>query len=725
MAPPGRGGDGDRASASTSPTGPLELRWYQIPLSSARAPRTGLFSPRFQASLQRYQQLRQLKHLRVGRPFTLPPPGLLQAAPASPEPPGPRQPRPSAGRRAVAVPRARPPPRCRRRRRRRRRGVGPRPAAAPPCRAKETPGAKGSAASGHRPAGPTRARGGRSSPPEQAVPGPAPVSAGCQLNPVVVLTCPGGDCGHRGAGKPGQARRRLPGMARVQASPEDSEDILIPLRDLLLVGDEPRCPAERSRLDPLANSLDPLVEEQREQRQAAAPRSSPEWVRSDTASPQESPDEDTPLSEEHRLLLARFAVKPGLIPPVHPGEPVFCARPLPAPALDARGLQPQSALEGLFLRASPAGQAAFVREGRLSLLYRCVPACPLPVLRWLFQLTALCPDTANASQALWEINVHRLSTAGEPWCPTVPEIGQAFCRLGANLGALHRLGLLPLELCPADRRCPDLPRSPDRADPKAPGALALATQLGDICKLLALCVVAQPGRYPDRARLALLTLLCFLGLDRALRCQPLPDLQHLLHCLLEGIGDWQEQLPDLCLSLCQLSQHHHNLVAIVRLLPDVTVRGRELRRHLSLCIMARLLGEPLGTVLPGRVQAELRALCHLLALVRPATLQRLVLAECQNEPEDPDQEACYLSHSLLILANAVVGAERLPDEQRGHLEHLCAQLDRQLGAGLREGSGLLFRTQLKGLAALTYVKWQDLLAQCPPWTQPRRGRTEP
>lgn len=36
---------------------------------------------------------------------------------------------------------------------------------------------------------------------------------------------------------------------------------------------------------------------------------------------------------------------------------------------------------------SPACQAAFVRNGGLSLLYRCAPTCPLPVLRWLFQVS--------------------------------------------------------------------------------------------------------------------------------------------------------------------------------------------------------------------------------------------------------------------------------------------------------------------------------------------------
>lgn len=46
-------------------------RWYQIPLSSLRRPKAGLFSCMFQASLQAYQQLRKSKRLKVGRPFSV------------------------------------------------------------------------------------------------------------------------------------------------------------------------------------------------------------------------------------------------------------------------------------------------------------------------------------------------------------------------------------------------------------------------------------------------------------------------------------------------------------------------------------------------------------------------------------------------------------------------------------------------------------------------------
>uniref|UniRef100_A0A663EQK4 Coiled-coil SMC6 And NSE5 INteracting (CANIN) domain-containing protein n=1 Tax=Aquila chrysaetos chrysaetos TaxID=223781 RepID=A0A663EQK4_AQUCH len=376
-------------------------------------------------------------------------------------------------------------------------------------------------------------------------------------------------------------------------------------------------------------------------------------VHVDDASASESPDEDTQLPEEYRYpcqlcpggglggsarcplptrrrpparrdLLAHFTTKPRFIPAVHPGEPVFW-------------------------------DAAFVRNGGLSLLYRCAPTCPLPVLRWLFQVSH------RRKRALWEI---WLSTGGErgPWCPTVQEIGWAFTRLGADLSPLYRQRLLPPELCPTERS----------------------------------------------ARLALITLLSFLGLDRALRCQPLPELQHLLHCLLEGIRDWQEQLPALCLSLCQLSRHHHNLVALLRLLPDLTSRGRYVpARSAATGWDARQSWQRW----PARRPVSRRTLTRRWVLPSMENGRRGCPAPLSVSPRARSHpQACYLSYSLLLLASNVVGSEHPPAEQRGHLEQLCAQLDRHFGRGLREGSGLLFRTQLKGLAALLYVKWQEMLA---------------
>ncbi|NXP14568.1 F178B protein, partial [Thinocorus orbignyianus] len=501
---------GAGAAMAAQPEG---RRWYQIPLSSARVPRSVIFSYGFQAGLRRYQQLRALKHLRVGRPVAPPPPGLLEPCPP----------------------------------------VAPSAADGPP----QTP---------------QRPRASQGSPPCQVT---SETSSRVPVLPAADTASHGGDANrrqHTAAGtvprQEGRSSEGHPlGTAREWVPSTDSEDDeLIPLRDMLLAGDEPPSPADHQQvacpqLNPLANSLESLVQEKREQSQAATLQPDPAGVHTDDDSAWESLEEDTELSEDDRAFLARYTMTPRLIPTIHPGEPVFCTCPGVVPTLDTHGLKPQSTLEGFFLCNSPACQAAFVHDGGLSLLYRCLPTCPLPVLRWLFQvspchqrvspppavppasppplfwqLMTLCPDTTNASQALWEI---WLSTGGEPWCPTLQEISEAFAHLGADLRPLCHQHLLPPELCPPDRSLD--PSFSLTGTLSAITTLALVTRLSDICKFLALCVVTQPCRYPDGARLALVTLLCFLSLDQALRCQPLPELQHLLHCLLEGMQDWQGQ----------------------------------------------------------------------------------------------------------------------------------------------------------------------------------------
>ncbi|NXX51336.1 F178B protein, partial [Tricholaema leucomelas] len=466
-------GSGSGSAMAPRPEG---LRWYQIPLSSARIPRSGLFSYSFQDGLQRYQRLRAEKHLRVGCPIAPPPPGLLQPWPPAPSSPG-------------------SPPRA-----------------------------------SLRPRGTARAQGERSPAPWVRARG-----AGTFLSdPQSPKGAPGAPLTFCEGHQVGTAR----GCLCVPDSEEEEEE-LIPLRDLL-AGAEPPSPAGHQqavcpRRDPLANSLDSLLQEKREQSQADRLQARLAWEQDSAGSASESEEEDSQLPEEHREFLACFPLQSSSIPTLHPGEPIFYAHPVPVPALDANGLQPQSSLERLFLRLSPSCQAALVHAGALSLLYRSVPTCPVPVLRWLFQVSP------------WHRMVSTMPTLTVPsptdklWCPTVQEITQAVTHLGANLSPLLQQRLLPPELCPANARGLEPSCFPRQAISDANSTLALVAQLGDICKFLALCVVTQPCCYGDGARLALLILFSFLGLARALRCHPLPELQHLLHCLLEGIRDWQKQ----------------------------------------------------------------------------------------------------------------------------------------------------------------------------------------
>lgn len=155
-------------------------------------------------------------------------------------------------------------------------------------------------------------------------------------------------------------------------------------------------------------------------------------------------------------------------------------------------------------------------------------------------------------------------------------------------------------------------------------------------QFLILCLLVQPTSYTDASILGLMELLCRAGLDVGLRLLPKTDLQQLLLLLLENIQEWPgkvhslgsatgdalapgaprvgrvslaassgvpgldegpfapsvsrsevkaassssllgasvPQLQPLCCALSWVSDHHHNLLALVQFFLDVTPRGR-------------------------------------------------------------------------------------------------------------------------------------------------------
>uniref|UniRef100_A0A670J7T7 Family with sequence similarity 178 member B n=1 Tax=Podarcis muralis TaxID=64176 RepID=A0A670J7T7_PODMU len=402
---------------------------------------------------------------------------------------------------------------------------------------------------------------------------------------------------------------------------------------------------------------------------------------------------------EKRFLLEQFLVSQATIPAVHPGECIFVLPPYlrTALTLDTVRLKPQNQLERYFFGAPFALQMALLRDGFLGALYHGTCHCPQPLLQWLFQLMSWSPVVSpGAFQTLWEISTPQIASAADKipdlWCPMLKDITQAFYNLGACTSALYLPGLVQPEFRPKDVKVSEhLPGSADTESESLPeGAswqLTLTSVLGDIFKFLTLCVASHPHSYPDRQRLALLVLLCRLGLDKNLRKHPQTGLQQLLVVLFEGIQDWSEKLPELCRSLCHVSQHHHNLVAVVRSFPDTTARGRQLRRNLSLCFITKLLGK-----MQTAVSNELQELVHLLPLMKPALLKQGLQQDqrLQVQPGKNQQE---------VLAEL--------DLER-HLQQLCIQLQQHITTGIREDVGLMYRTELKDLAAQTFLKWEEL-----------------
>ncbi|CAI5783293.1 Hypothetical predicted protein [Podarcis lilfordi] len=513
---------------------------------------------------------------------------------------------------------------------------------------------------------------------------------------------------------------------------EDTDD-LVSLGDLLQMsnsdpGSEDLYTLLSPEPDGYLSSLDKFLEK-REQSRAdeELERSLGEkLLLSNSFSLVEATEENAALSPEaRRFLLEQFLVSQATIPAVHPGECIFVLPPYlrTALTLDTVRLKPQNQLERYFFGAPFALQMALLQDGFLGALYHGTCHCPQPLLQWLFQLMSWSPVVSpGAFQTLWEISAPQIASAAdkipELWCPMLKDITQAFYNLGACTSALYLPGLVQPEFRPKEVKVSEhLPGSADTKSESFPeGAswqLTLTSVLGDIFKFLTLCVASHPHSYPDRQRLALLVLLCRLGLDKNLRKHPQTGLQQLLLVLFEGIQDWSEKLPELCRSLCHVSQHHHNLVAVVRSFPDTTARGRQLRRNLSLCFITKLLGK-----MQTAVSNELQQLVHLLPLMKPALLkqglqqdQRLQVQPGKNQQEvlaELDLEACYLCHSLLTLANVVVGTTAVPLRDQRHLQQLCIQLQQHITTSIQEDAGLMYRTELKDLAAQTFLKWEEL-----------------
>ncbi|KAM7318793.1 hypothetical protein ACRRTK_021905 [Alexandromys fortis] len=342
------------------------------------------------------------------------------------------------------------------------------------------------------------------------------------------------------------------------------------------------------------NNLDYLLREKREQ---AMEQKWEQLLRQDHSKLDSSEgDEDyreAVLTPEHRRLVEKFSISVQFISPVHPGETVFLQRRYPLPCiLDSSSLKPHSQLEELFLRSSLPQQLSFLHQGLLSNLYLHASDYPRPLLQWLFQLLTWPPETSSrAFSLLWDLSIDGLFRQPDEdmhlWCPSLQEVKQVFHSLGAFNPALypqgpyqHRTRVLESEASLDWQETQDPPQE-----------VALDIKLSYIYKFLILCFLVQPRSYTDTSILSLMELLCRAGLDVGLRLLPKTDLQQLLLLLLENIQEWPGKLQALCCSLSWVSDHHHNLLALVQFFLDVTPRGRLLRSQLSLTVIARMLGQ--------------------------------------------------------------------------------------------------------------------------------------
>ncbi|NXA27550.1 SLF2 protein, partial [Ibidorhyncha struthersii] len=443
-----------------------------------------------------------------------------------------------------------------------------------------------------------------------------------------------------------------------------------------------------------------------------------------------SGDED--LSEEHRAFIKKFSVIAHAIPDYHPGEDIFdlstSGKVFNQHNLDLRNFHfiPQNPIEKLLLSSGVTQQLSLAINGFLSSAYSCI-LCPIPILKWLFQMMSVHPDYCVSTQILdrlMEITLKNASISDEqskPWIPSLADVSAVF----VNMGVAFR-SLFPLQhLQPNFNECDILSQMQATVSKQQPrGDLISASSafsslpennLINVIKFLGFCTTVIQGGYTDQEILLLLLLLFKISLEKQLKQIPLIDFQCLFIKLLISIKDWDTKMPELCLAVSELSSHHHNLLWLVQLVPSWIIRGREVRRRLSLVIISKLLNKKhIG--IPDDSDKQMSLLHQYLVYMKPSNLLKKMREGLEQQNANGDhlhteleQEAYYLIYILLHLVSEASFFDVVNSNQRQHLLKLCGALDKHIKCDIREDARLFYRTKVKDLVARIYGKWQDMI----------------
>ncbi|NXL28752.1 SLF2 protein, partial [Glaucidium brasilianum] len=443
-----------------------------------------------------------------------------------------------------------------------------------------------------------------------------------------------------------------------------------------------------------------------------------------------SGDED--LSEEHREFIKRFSVVAHAIPDCHPGEDIFdlstSGKIFNQHNLDLRNFHiiPQNHTEKLLLSSGVTQQLSLAITGFLSSAYSCI-LCPIPILKWLFQMMSVHPDYCVSTQILdrlMEITLKNASISDEqskPWIPSLADVSAVF----VNMGVAFR-SLFPLQhLQPNFKECDILNQMQETMSKQQPRGDLTSTSpvfsslpennLINVIKFLGFCTTVIQGGYTDQEILLLLLLLFKISLEKQLKEIPLIDFQCLSIKLLISIKDWDTKMPELCLAVSELSSHHHNLLWLVQLVPSWIIRGREVRRRLSLVIISKLLNKK-HIEIPDDSDKQMSLLYQFLVYMKPSNLLKKMREGLEQQSANGDhlhtqleQEAYYLIYILLRLVSEASFFDVVNSNQRQHLLKLCGALDKHIKCDIREDARLFYRTKVKDLVARIYGKWQDMI----------------
>ncbi|KAK7901354.1 hypothetical protein WMY93_018123 [Mugilogobius chulae] len=445
-------------------------------------------------------------------------------------------------------------------------------------------------------------------------------------------------------------------------------------------------------------------------------------------------NQEEPLSAEHQEILQRYSLLSSAIREVPPGHEVFnlekFGRIFNQETLQLRqcSLNPKETAQKTLLWSSHAQFKLYVSIGLFQEAYECSP-CPVQITRFLFKMMCVHDDhmlSVKIQQILVDIayiaatQILNGSQTFRVWVPSVADVSLVLMNMGVPLVALFPLEDLQPPFTEGDL-LENVYIKSENPSYQTPSAFP-EHNCNNMFKYLDCCLGLCPRFYSDNELLLLLTALCTVSLESCFILQASFGLEPLFYKLLNNIRRWDDMMPKICKALTSLTDDHHNMCHLVQLLPEHT-RGKNLRRHLSLSMISKLL-DGKCVYKPKTKELQLCDLRLYLWRMKPSSLLSSILRSSNHghtEEEDMvsfDQQAYYLCYSLLTLTNEATNVQFFPPHQKEHLLFLCSELERHVKCHIRESEKCLYRSKVKDLVARIYTKWQMLLQK----TRPLNGK---
>lgn len=440
------------------------------------------------------------------------------------------------------------------------------------------------------------------------------------------------------------------------------------------------------------------------------------------------------ISTEQQEFLQRYSLMSSAIREVPPGEVVFSlekfGRIFNQDTLQLRQcmVSPQGTAQKTLLWSSPAQLRLHLNIGLFQEAYNCNSPCPTQVTRFLFKMMSVHNDrmlSEKLLQVLCDIActaayqiVKNGSQQFEVWVPSLADVTLVLMNMGVAFVTLFPFENLQPSFTEGDL-LEDISIKSESPSNTEEEVTFPEHNCNNILKYLSYCMGLCPRAYSDEELLLLLTVVGRVGLDTRLILESVVELYPLQYKIVNNFRDWDTMLPRICLALTDLTDDHHNMCLLVHLLPDNT-RGKQLRRHLSLSMISKLL-DGNCSYRPTQKEFQLSELRPYIPCMRPSTLLRGMLKSQKDKEEDMailDQQSYYLCYSLLTLANEASNFEFFPANQKDQLLFLSSELEAHVKCDIRETEKCLYRYKVKDLVARIYTKWQMLLRR----TRPLDGR---